>query len=258
LPGVTPVTVTAATVRTALTEEVEKNYWLEEANRAANNPKDIIGKFFPELMKAVISRKVSPTALASLGQRAIERKSIQFWSANDGLNQTLASWQPADQASPSGNWLKIVNSNLGGLKSSIHVSQDVKATVTGSWQSGVTVDVTIRRTHSGSGQWPDGRNVNFMQVYLPSTATVTVMPSPAGEIETPANLQKKYGIADRDWTPWITTGPGWKRINLWATTEVGASTVYHFTYRLPAGSQTHLTLIPQAGQKVGTVDIAQP
>jgi hypothetical protein len=105
--------VTADSISTSLTTYIEKQYWDDDANKIANNPKSIIGDLIPVLLDKLHTTPGGMSTLPAIIAQAASRKSLQLWSSDPGLTAAASVIFPSDSP-PKGDWLKIVNTNLGG------------------------------------------------------------------------------------------------------------------------------------------------
>lgn len=249
LPG-SDEQITAANVRNILTQEIEKDYFLKDENRLTNEPKQILFDLLPPLLSRLQKTPRGLSQLVPKVAEAVERKSIQLWSSNSRLQELLQSSLPSDQPA-SGDWLKIVNTNLGGFKSSANMVQNMSLSQSRqSLQRLLLHKLEIERVHQGDGKWPDADNRNYLEIYLPAEAEIIQLPtSIGGEILIPEAEQKKIGIFGKKWKTEVTEEAGWKKVGLWATTKVGETTKYTLTYSLPLTSQfeSEFVYLKQAG-----------
>jgi len=264
LPGIDGP-VTADTVNTDLTEEVERIYFQSDpSHKVEQEPKSIIGSLIPLLLSKL---EHSPNALSQLlpdVMNAIDRKSLQFWSSNQALETVLASSQPTDTPTD-GNWIKIVNTNLGGLKSSRYVHEDIAFTQQEDISNHrLVMHLTVTRNHTGTDVWPDGSNRNYVEIYLPPSAEVSDLPTNAGgESTLPDATQKQNGIFDKTWTASVTSSDQWQKVGVWETVAPGGTLQYTLTYTLPLNdaNEFHLEVLKQAGsqnQSVSAFGITKP
>lgn len=236
LPG-TASEVTAETISPTLTQHIEKDYFNDEKNKQENEPKSILNDLLPLIISKLqnqpdISAKLLPTL-----QERVLAKDIQFWAPRVGLHTSLTHFLPTDAPS-NGNWIKVVNNNLGGLKSSRFVEQHVAIKEARNFFSNsLEQTVRITRTHTGTGAWPDGENKNYVEIYLPRDADIVLLPEGREAL--------------------VTTADTWKRISFWATTSVGESTAYTIRYTLPLRSifTEKFTYLKQAGSTRETLEL---
>lgn len=245
-------------LRPALAEKIEKDYFLDPENAKINEPKQILANLIPVLLAKIQTVPNLSEQLAPILNAAIQRKTIQFWSASTDLEALLQASLPLDTPPGKGNWMKIVNTNLGGWKSSLNVQQKVSIKKENLlMKNRLRFTVTIERTHTGNGVWPDRDNYNFMDIYLPEEAEVESLPSNlGGQSFLPFEVQKTLGILGKVWQSEVNKDDKWKRVSLWATTPVGKSSSYKLEYTLPSTPvyQNSFTYLKQAGSAHETVD----
>jgi hypothetical protein len=248
LPGTT-TELNHDSVGTALTAYVENDYWDSAANKIAKAPKSVIADLIPILLSKL---KTTPNALGkvpSFVSQATTRKSLQFWSNNPDLETATTAIFPLD-IPPSGDWMKIVNTNIGGKKSSSNISQSVVITEK-SANGGKDRTVTIHRTHHGTGVWPDDENRNYMEVYLPPEAEIAQPPDgKGGENLLPEDIQASYGLLGVTWPGEVKRTDTWVRVGFWATTSVAEQTEFILKYHVPSSiANQPFTYLKQAGAR---------
>jgi hypothetical protein len=255
LPGAN-TQVTADTVSDALTQYIEQDYFNDPVHKQINESKSILNDLLPILLAKLHEQPGSTTALLPGLHQALLAKSIQFWSTAPGLESSLQHFLPPDSV-PTGNWIKVIQNNLGGLKSSRSVKEDVDiVTHTNLFHGTTQYDVTITRTHEGTGAWPDGENVNYSEIYLPPTASITLLPeNHGGKSSLPEADQRALGTFGKEWQTTVEESKEWKRVSFWSTTSVGEMTTYTLGYTLPntENFNTSLTYLKQAGTANETV-----
>ncbi len=230
------VTATSETISTELTREVELNYFKKSENVTVNEPKSILNELIPVLLRQLSKQENVGTKVTTLVQDAVRSKSLQLWFKDPILMQSLRPLTPRDTPISGTSWLKLVNSNLAGMKSSEKMLQTTHIDVAKPFfGEEATYTVTITRTHTGDGIWPDAINRNYLEAYLPPEATITKQPTPIGgdyTIDGGLLMQNKLVPVDQS-SVRIEDGTGWKRIGWWATTAISGSTNYTFSYKLP-------------------------
>ncbi|MEZ0286826.1 MAG: DUF4012 domain-containing protein [Candidatus Paceibacterota bacterium] len=248
LPGTT-TEVTADSVSTALTTYIEKEYWNTEANKIAVEPKSVIGDLIPVLLAKLQQTPGSQAQLPSLVSRAVGRKSLQLWTSSPNLAEASKPLFATDSP-PTGDWMKIVHSNLGGKKSSRNITQHVKVTEKRRLH-GRERTIVITRTHTGTGTWPDDHNRNYTEVYLPPSAEIVEVPKgKGGENLLPESIQAELGLTDSHWGGEVKSEESWVKVGFWSTTSVGEKTEFTLKYRLPDDiSSQPFTYLKQAGSR---------
>jgi len=232
LPDIGPVT--ASTISTTLTKYVEQDYYTNTTNKQIDQPKSILNSLIPLLLNKLRSQPHALEQLVPKLQASVAAKNISFWSSSTSFQNDLNQFLPIDSPQP-GNWLKIVQNNIGGLKSSRSVYQQVTIeSHTNLFQDSTKYDVTITRTHEGTGAWPDGENINYSEIYLPPAAVVTQLPqNRGGQSALTIADQKALGTLNKQWTTTETDTSSWKKISFWSTTNVAEKTTYNLSYTLP-------------------------
>lgn len=253
LPG-TDTELDSELVSTALTTYVEREYWNTAENRAANSPKSVIGELIPVLLHSLRGQPAAMRQVPGIIAQASARKSLQLWTETPALAEAAAPLFPVD--APAGaDWLKVVNSNIGGKKSSRNVRQVVTMTEKRrhGWRERA---VTITRTHEGSGVWPDDENRNYTELYLPPEAEVLERPEgKGGEQLLPEWKQAELGILGTRWPGETKREERWVRVGFWSTTSVAEQTEFTVQYRVPDTAEFRgpFTYLKQAGAEHETL-----
>jgi hypothetical protein len=248
------VVATSDTITTELTREVEQNYFKNAQNVAVNEPKSILNELIPVLLKKLSSQESAGTNVASLIQESIRAKELQFWFNDSALQASLSPLTPRDTPTPGSPWLKLVNSNLAGMKSSEKTLQNTRISVAKPvFGKFATYTVEIERTHTGDGIWPDATNRNYLEAYLPREAEITLNPKPIGgdyTVDGGLLIQNNLVPVDQAVVR-IEEGADWKRVGWWATTPIGEITKYTLKFTLPTDSYSPetLTYLKQSGSK---------
>ena len=249
--------INATSVNQVLTTDIEQTYYQNPENKATAEPKSVLNQLIPLLIGKLEETPGGFRSLVTDLRTETTRKSIQFWFADATTEQAAVAVQPFDSPQ-SGNWLKVVNTNIGGLKSSTSVSQAVKITQQESATSNLlTQTIDISRKHTGTGAWPDGTNNNYMEVYLPPSAKVTLLPiGQGGKSQLPLDQQQALGTSyGQIVQPHVDTTASWVRVGFWASTPVGGTTTYTLSYTLPLSQvgDTTITYIKEAGEENETL-----
>jgi hypothetical protein len=222
-----PVPLSAENAGDVLTQYIERDYWEKPENRLAIEPKTVIRDLIPLLISQAQATPDITRRLPELVRQATQRKALQIWSSDPLLQTTVQGALPVDTP-PAGEWLKIVNTNIGGLKSSINVRQDARLEYRGRDRT-----LEIIRTHQGSGDWPDGENRNYTEVYLPVGTEVLEIPtSHGGEVLLNTSLQQELGMPAVPFSGEVIHTDQWTRVGFWSTTSVAEETRYTLKYRV--------------------------
>lgn len=197
----------------------EREYLTNPAVNAANEPKAFIADMFPLLLKKISQNiRQDPAPLMHTLGDAIKQKHLLFAPFFDS-GRNVASKTHLDNSLPQGDdFLLISNANLGGLKSSLQIQQNVDITIQPTNHNTLLHTVHITRTHHGTYDWPDGDNHNYIRLAIPKDARYVQSASSGAEpdiLETDADIEVRDGYAT---------------LGRWLTTPVGSTRDATFTY----------------------------
>lgn len=245
------VTADAATIRNALTTEIERDYFTAKDNKKENEPKQIIADLIPILMAKVQAMPSGFSKLVPLVKQSTERKGIQVWMTDTSAYAVLSDYFPPDRPVPAQHWVKTVNNNLGANKSSTSVYQTVEMRQKAdAARQRLSVTLTITHEHRGSSAWPDGINQSYLEVYIPQEATIVSAPPGMGEVSAlPAERRNALASRYDAREPILTEGQEWKRASFWMATAPGKTSRQTVTYTLPLtpAYENRFTYVKQAG-----------
>lgn len=179
LPGYQTL-LTADNVVDQLQQEVEKDYWQDSANIAANQPKQILADLLPQLLGRL--KHLPLASLADIAVQAFNHKEILVEMADPQLEAAFAhaDWAGAVAQTP-GDYLYVNESNLTpvnalqrtvGSKSSWSIDRTMTLKRAVESTGKVTHTLTLDRHHIGTAVWPDGPNDSFIRVAVPLGATL--------------------------------------------------------------------------------------
>lgn len=203
----------------------EREYLTNASVNAANEPKTFIADMFPLLLKKLSqSIQDNPTPVMHLLGTMIQEKHLLF-APFFAEGQTIVAKTHLDNALPVGDdFLLISNSNIGGLKSSLHIDQNVTITIEPTSHNTLLHTVHITRTHTGTYTWPDGDNHNYIRLAIPKDARYLESSSSGAEpdiLETDADID----VHDT-----------YQTIGRWLTTPVGSNRDATFSYETAVNS----------------------
>ena len=236
-------TLTADNFLTTVQYKVEKEYFEDAANVAENNPKKILSDLLPVLFKKVGELDwPNKQKIYQLLSEAVTRRSIQIYSSNEATqNELLKLGIAGEMKQTNSDYLHLNNANVGGFKSSLNVTQEVKLTQRVIGQR-IQNTLTITRTHTGNGQWPDADNRNYLRIYLPLGTEIV---STDGAFEQVASTEENGHLC----------------LAGWFTTPVANKKKADIVYLLPTSIDKHsysLTWQRQAGEKPTSYTIDSP
>lgn len=162
--------------------QVEKAYYDNPENWVINEPKSFLKDLYPEILSRAISSKM---ALLGLLKSELEKKEIVFYF-KDPSKEELVLKQNLGGKVFSGQGLKdlfrarsfvdslYINSNsYSGNKSSLSIKENVDYKITSTSDYGpkmYQVALKISRIHTGSYDWPDGKNIEWLRIFVPEQA----------------------------------------------------------------------------------------
>lgn len=249
-------TASAETIGRELTTEIEKNYFENPANVIINEPKSILNDLIPILLQRVSRTEQAGFKLASLFEKSLKAKEVQLWFIDSALQNSLSVLLPKDTPSRGKPWMKLVNSNIGGMKSSQYVEQETslhidRGLLRGAENTKYTLKIT--RKHTGTGEWPDSRNRNYLTLYLPPESQIVEKPTAiGGEYSMSAEMLAKNNLPVLDQSKILEEKTvDWKRVGWWATTNPGETTTYTISFTLPSEAYPpeSITYLKQSGSK---------
>ncbi|MBI4185727.1 DUF4012 domain-containing protein [Candidatus Berkelbacteria bacterium] len=151
--------------------KIEKEYFYDPINRTANEPKSILRSLIPTLITSARSPNVF-VRLPQLLKQELRERQIQLYHTNQGVEAGILNrgWGGAI-AETNEDFLLLSNASVGGRKSSLSIAQRVSVAL--SLQNDqLRHRLTIERTHTGDGVWPDNTNNNYLRVVVPAGATL--------------------------------------------------------------------------------------
>jgi hypothetical protein len=142
-----------------------------EYDRSENAPKEVIGDLAPILLKRIQEADVQTLlAVVDLVSRGLEEKDIQLNFREDDL-QTAAEdfgWSGSLKQT-NGDYLMVVNTNLGGGKTDGVIDQDIQVNVQVNDDGSSVNTVTVTKTHRGmkTALFTGNNNVDYLRLYVP-------------------------------------------------------------------------------------------
>ncbi len=142
-----------------------------EYDRDINQPKAFLGDLAPALLaRATNADPKTFLALLSAANDGLAGRDLQvYFSDNDLERRTLElGWGGALLQTP-GDYLMLVNTNLGGGKTDAVISETIDVSVDVASDGTITNTVTVSRAHQGvPGTLFTGvNNVNYLRLYVP-------------------------------------------------------------------------------------------
>lgn len=212
------LTVTKDNFFNVLHKNIEKDYFENQENQTINEPKTILVDLLNAIQQKVRDIRIYPSII-SLVKEALDRKDILLYFYNDKIENLLllANWG-GQVRETSGDYLYINNSNQGGMKSSLNISQTVDLESSIIEPGSIIDNLTITRTHLGNGVWPDADNGNYMRILVPDKSRLISVSLDGKDVLSEVEITSE---ADR-----IAFG-------LWVTTNVGSTKILKVKYQIP-------------------------
>lgn len=224
---------------------VEKEY-----DKDTNAPKEVIGDLAPILLERLKTADTKTLlAVVDLVARGLQEKDIQLNFRDNDLQATMIDfgWSGTVKQT-SGDYLMVVDTNLGGGKTDGVIDQKVDVDV--SWQpDGSQLNkVTITKTHRGlkTALFSGANNVDYVRLYVPRNSqliTADGFEVPADELfetsDIPLAVDDDLDLHMQNLKKDEATGTDiWEEdgktvFGNWMQTAPGEVEVVTFTYKVP-------------------------
>ncbi len=221
-----------------------------EYDREENKPKQFIGDLAPEVLER--AKALSGADFLGLLEHVsdgLASRDIQLYFPDERLQRVVADlgWDGAIRWTD-GDYLMVVDTNLGGGKTDGVITQDVDMLVNVAADGSVTNTVTVTRTHHGSPDdlFSGANNVNFLRLYVPKGSRLLHAsgftpppdhlfeePEPDWEVDDDVFYAKDSEYRDAGSGTVIYEESGKTVFGNWTQTRPGARSSVTFTYRLP-------------------------
>ncbi len=173
VPGY-PETYTSADGSLKLQERVEKAYLGENvAAEAKQNRKAIMRPLANEMVKRLTQIENIPKAL-ELGRTELREKDIMIYFKDPALQQivTDAKWGGVVNTTWDGDYLMLVDANLGALKSDYYVKRSIDYTVDFTGEKPVATLVHHYNHTATRGDWKTSDYHTYLRAYVPKGSTL--------------------------------------------------------------------------------------
>lgn len=267
------VTIDAANFTSVSQQQVEQHYDLR-----ANNPKQFIVDLIPSIADRLSKLELSqyPQLVAAFATSA-SAGDVQIWTSDAGVEQQVKDlgWS-GSMLTSDGDFLELVNTNIGGGKTDGAMSDVIKDHVTVDADGTATVTVEVTRTHGGTlgDPFTGSENRTYHRLYVPLGSTLIdaegFMPEPASSYqELPAGSKPNALLTSIEGRVTLDEASG-TRINdefgktvfgNWTKLQPGRSATYRLTYELPfkvVGTLDRYDLVvgKQAGARNQTLEFS--
>ena len=168
-------------------------------DRVLNQPKQFLADFAPQLLNRLQS--LAPQdwlRVSTVLREGIQQKHLMMFSLDPALQEQISSYGATGGIERTeGDYLAIYNSNVGGGKTDIDIRTEVRKDVTVLSDRTAIIHLDITRTHEGYEEQFFPKNINFMRIFVPLSATLLsaegfdeheLLPSVAADASTDPDL----------------------------------------------------------------------
>jgi len=221
----------------------------KDQNISSWDRKDIINELVTELKSRLLNLPAGRWGeLFKILDQNITAKNIQIYFANpawEDLSRTLAT--SGEVKMSAGDFLMVVNANLGAFKSDAVVKKDLTYTVTGD-KGGVSAALRLNYRHEGGFDWRTTTYRSYTRIYAPLGSRLISL---IGLDETTADIS---AVDDPALNKTV--------FGFFFMVKPGTSQEMTLNYRLPAvidqqlrAGNYQLLIQKQAGQKIESLNV---
>ena len=245
-------TITAENFLFETQKIVEYEYieYEDDSEREEDAPKQFIGDLAPKILERLSEAKPEELlqVLDLLASSLTQKDMIIFMSDNELQSDIETLGWSGSLKQTDGDYLMVVNTNLGGGKTDTVIKQDIQVDVEINDNGSIINTVTITKEHTGlsSAIFEGANNVDYIRLYVPEGSELLN----ASGFEIPdSDLFKTSDIAleaDQDMLLWtsdfaldlnsgtdIWSEQGKTVFGNWIQTKPGETEIATFTYQLP-------------------------
>lgn len=252
-----------------------EEYQGEGTDRPEDAPKQFIGALAPKVLEKLMDADMDTTLamLDVLGQGLQEKDTLIYLEDNALQSEVQQLGWAGEQKQTDGDYLMVVNTNLGGGKTDTVIDQTIDLYSEISADGSIVNTVTITKEHKGlqTALFEGVNNVDYIRLYVPKGSELISAEGfeiPPDELFEPSEvaLTKDEDIAllesDRHIDP-ISQTDIWNEngktvFGNWIQTKPGEIEQVTFTYRIPitlTSQKTEITLFDKLKEKLGVKDL---
>lgn len=223
---------------------------VEVDNGTTATPKAFLGDLAPLLLEKIqnADTKLLLQVIAVV-EEGLQERDIQLYFRDNDAQRTMHDLgYDGAIAQTSGDYLMIVNTNIGGGKTDVVIEQNVDVNVDIAESGSIVDTVTITKTHRGMANalFVGKNNVDYIRLYVPEGSVLLSaegfeVPSDAlfEESDVPLTPDDDLSIVMSDKTRDAVTGVDiWNEFGKtvfggWMQTAPGETEVVTFSYRIP-------------------------
>lgn len=238
-------TLTAANAISEIQQEVEFDY-----DKTKNQPKQIISDLAPLLLNKLLTDKSLLLPVLTSFNRNLTQRHIQFYLSDPILEQNIISqgWGGEIKNNQEGDFLMVVNSNVGADKNDGVITQTINHKTKINDDGSLINTVTVVRTHNGAtaGPYTNLQNKDYIRFYVPLGSelldtqgfewpdeSLFQVPEKWYKIDTDLEKIEKTQIIDSNNGTIITKESNKTVFGNWILTNPGQTSTVSITYRLP-------------------------
>lgn len=221
-----------------------------DADKTKNTPKAILGDMAPKLiekMKAADAKTLVKIVML-LEQGLIERDIQVYFRDNDAQKAMQDLGFTGNVQQTAGDYLMVVNTNVGGGKTDAVIDQAVNVDVNISESGTIVDDLTLTKTHHGMANalFSGKNNVDYVRFYVPEGSVLLSADGfepPAQSLfessDVPLDVDDDLSIVMSGQTRDAISGMDiWNEFGKtvfggWVQTAPGETQVVHVSYRIP-------------------------
>lgn len=241
--------------------ETHKGYFDREGGKDENEPKKIISDMMPIFINKVFKNledKETAGNILSAFSKSLKSKHMLFYFNKTEFQNRLNELNYSGSVYPTvGDYIYINNSNIDGSKSSLSVSQAVKIKVNIQDDGSVQNVLSLKRSHNGTAEWPDGLNKNFIRLLIPEGSQIIKFAPVSGNYEQFFDK----GFYENGLQYQVEKEAGKTAVNFWMTTEPGQTSELEIAYNpkihfdMGNGFSYNLLLQKQPGANSDNVEL---
>jgi len=237
--------LTAENAISKIQQEVEIDY-----DKVKNQPKQIISDLAPLLLNKFLTDKTLLLPLLTSLNKNLTQRHIQFYLTDKTLEQNIIAqgWGGEVKNNQEGDFLMVVNSNVGADKTDGVITQTVDQKTRILEDGSIINTVTVNRTHKGAtlDSYTDLQNKDYIRFFVPlgsellsaqgfewPNESLFKVPEKWYKIDEDLEKISKTQIIDSASGTVITKESSKTVFGNWILTKPGETSSVTITYRLP-------------------------
>ncbi len=252
-----------------------QKFSVNDEERTVEAPKQFIGDLAPKILERLEDADAATMlAVLDLVGTGLAQKDVQLYFENNALESTIEDlgWSGSIKQT-AGDYLMVVNTNLGGGKTDTVIDQDIYLDTVVQDDGYIVNTVTITKEHHGlkSSLFEGDNNVDYLRLYVPKGSellSANGFEIPADNLFETSDLPLQFDedlallVTDVRKDPASKTDiwqeDGKTVFGNWMQTAPGEIETVTFTYRLPfklTETKTEQTLFEAARERLGFKDL---